>query len=94
MARKKYKIIPDAIVSLAKGTGKKTPTGRVSPDPLYLEDILDDIASCNGGFSSCQGGLILFGQDDGKQYRIYANGGQLVLANDTDSTSTNITALP
>lgn len=89
MAKKpRYKIIQDSIAK----KDRNSPIGRSSKD--YLEDILDDIARCCGGYSCCDEALIMFARDTGDEYRIYADGGQLVLENVATEATSNIDALP
>lgn len=53
MSANKYKVLDETIVTINKSTGQRELKLE------YLEQILDDIAECRGGYSICRGGLIL-----------------------------------
>ena len=51
---KKFRVIDEAIVSVNPKTGQR----ELKYDTL--EEILDAIAECQGGYSACRGGIIVF----------------------------------
>lgn len=60
---KKYKFTSDTIFAVDPDSGKRI----LKDDKKYLEQILDAIAECQGGYSACRGGLILF-DDNGDKF--------------------------
>lgn len=71
---KKYKFTSDTIFRVDPNTGKRL----LPEDKQYLEQILDDIAECQGGYSACRGGLILIDTETGVKNLITLVNGTLV----------------
>lgn len=53
MAKGKYKILDETLFTVNQKTGQRELKHE------YLEQVLDDIAECFGGWSICRGGLIV-----------------------------------
>lgn len=54
MAKGKYKILDETLFTVNQKTGQRELKHE------YLEQVLDDISECHGGWSICRGGLIMW----------------------------------
>lgn len=70
---KKYKFTSDTIFAVDPKTKKRI----LKNDKKYLEQILDDIAECQGGYSACRGGIILIDTVTGAKNLITLDNGTL-----------------
>lgn len=61
-----------------------------------LDEGLEHLADCGCGMKCCPGqeAIRFPARDTGVVYELYAEGGQLVLKNTDDNSTTNVTALP
>lgn len=75
---KKYRIIDEAFRTTNQTTGQ--PELREK----FLEEVLDAIAECQGGYSACRGGIILFDTVTGAKSLVTLANGTLVDAPITD----------
>jgi hypothetical protein len=75
---KKYKFTADTFFTVNQDSGRRELKQE------YLEQILDAIAECQGGYSACRGGLILFDTVTGDKTLITIASGTLVDAVITD----------
>ena len=53
MAKGKYTILDETLFTVTQKTGQRELKHE------YLEQVMDEIAECFGGYSVCRGGLIL-----------------------------------
>ena len=86
------------IIRLAKGVMWQMKKGLIGgrKHVQSLDEGLEILADCGCGIKCCDGqeALRLPARDSEIIYEIYASGGQLVLKNTSDDSTTNITALP